>query len=151
MPEAPSATPLAKKLGIEAGHRVALVGAPPGWEVPGLPAGVDLRRRARPGGAGIDVVVAFFRRLDRLHAQIEALGRAVAPDGGVWVAWPRRAGGHHSDITDGGVREAALPLGLVDVKVAALDADWSALKLVWRRERRAGLTAGCGPPARRRR
>ncbi|MDE3087721.1 MAG: DUF3052 family protein [Acidobacteriota bacterium] len=151
MPGAPSATPLAKKLGIAAGHRVALVGASPGWEVPGLPAGVDLRRRARLGADRLDVVVAFFRHLERLRAQLEAMGRAVAPDGGVWVAWPRRAGGHTSDITDGGVREAALPLGLVDVKVAALDADWSGLKLVWRLERRAGLSAGSGPPARRRR
>jgi hypothetical protein len=58
------------------------------------------------------------------------------------VAWPRRAAGHVSDITDNIVRDEALPLGLVDVKVAALDEDWSALKVVWRRENRIGRRPG---------
>ncbi len=65
-----------------------------------------------------------------------AIAQAVFPDGAAWAAWPRRAAGHESDITDHVVRSAALALGLVDVKVAALDGDWSALKLVWRKERR---------------
>jgi hypothetical protein len=150
VPGATSATPLAKKLGIKEGQRVALVGAPAGWHVPGLPGGVEVRRRSRPGADALDLVVAFFRRLRPLEAQLEVWGRAVAPDGSLWVAWPRRAGGHTSDITDVAVRDAAVLLGLVDVKVAALDADWSGLKLVWRRERRAGLTAGFAPRARRR-
>lgn len=126
-----SGTPLAKKLGIKPGHRLALVGAPDGWEVPELPEGVTV------GAAdGADVVVAFHRSAAELAAGIEALGRAVFPDGAVWIAWPRRAGGHESDITENGIRDVVLPLGLVDTKVAALDDDWSGLKVVWRRERR---------------
>lgn len=147
MPQGASPTPLSRKLGIEEGHRVALVGAPAGWEVPGLPPGVRVRRRASLGTDHVDVAVAFFRHLMPLRADLGGLGRAVAPAGSLWVAWPRRAGGHTSDITDNEVREAALALGLVDVKVAALDDDWSALKLVWRKELRAGFA----PPARRRR
>ena len=72
-----------------------------------------------------------------MAARLASLGRRAFPDGAIWLAWPRRAGGHDSDITDNVVRAHALPLGLVDVKVAAIDADWSALKLVWRKERRS--------------
>ena len=139
MPEAGAPTPLARKLGLKSGHRAVLLGAPPGWQVPDPPAGVRLRRRTRLGAERLDLVVAFFRSLGPLGARLEGLGRAVAPDGSLWVAWPRRAGGHRSDITESAIRDAALPLGLVDVKVAALDEDWSGLKLVWRREVRAGL------------
>lgn len=82
------------------------------------------------------MVIAFFPDAAALTTAIAVLGRAVFPDGSLWVAWPRRAGGHRSDITDDVVRAAALPHGLVDVKVAALDDDWSGLKLVWRKELR---------------
>jgi hypothetical protein len=126
-----SGTPLAKKLGIKPGHKLSLVGAPVGWAVPELPDGVAI---GTPGGA--DVVVAFFRSFAELDTGIEELGRAVFPDGALWVAWPRRAGGHESDITENGIRDVVLPLGLVDTKVAAIDDDWSGLKVVWRRERR---------------
>jgi len=126
-----SGTPLFKKLGIKPGHRIALVDAPDRWAVPDLPEGVEI------GAAeGADVVVAFQRSAAELAAGIEALGKAVYPDGAVWIAWPRRAGGHESDITENGIRDVVLPLGLVDTKVAALDDDWSGLKVVWRRERR---------------
>lgn len=126
-----SGTPLAKKLGIKPGHRLALVAAPVGWAVPALPEGVEV------GAAeGADVVLAFFRAFADLDAGIEGLGRAIFPDGAVWIAWPRRAGGHDSDITENGIRDVVLPLGLVDTKVAALDDNWSGLKVVWRRERR---------------
>jgi Protein of unknown function (DUF3052) len=126
-----SGTPLAKKLGIKPGHRLALLRAPDGWAVPDLPDGVEIA-----AVAGADVVVAFHRNAAELADGIEALGRAIHPDGMVWIAWPRKAGGHASDITENGIREIVLPLGLVDVKVAALDDDWSGLKVVWRRERR---------------
>jgi hypothetical protein len=126
-----SGTPLFKKLGIKPGHRLALVDAPDGWAVPDLPDGVT------SGAAeGADVIVAFHRSAAGLAAGIEALGQAIYPDGMVWVAWPRKAGGHDSDITENGIRDVVLPLGLVDTKVAALDNDWSGLKVVWRRERR---------------
>jgi hypothetical protein len=126
-----SGTPLFKKLGIKAGQRLALVDAPPGWVVPDLPDGVTV---GAPDGA--HTVVAFHRSAAELTAGIEALGQAIFPDGAVWIAWPRRAAGHESDITENGIRDVALPLGLVDTKVAAIDEDWSGLKLVWRRERR---------------
>jgi hypothetical protein len=65
------------------------------------------------------------------------MNQSTAPAGAaLWIAWPRRAAGHRSDVTENLIREVALPLGLVDTKVAALDADWSGLKIVWRRERR---------------
>jgi hypothetical protein len=99
--------------------------------VPDLPDGVTA---GAPAGA--DVVVAFHRSAAELQAGIEALGQAIYPDGMVWIAWPRKAGGHASDITENGIRDVVLPLGLVDTKVAALDDDWSGLKVVWRRERR---------------
>jgi len=67
---------------------------------------------------------------------VAAALRYAAPDRSLWIAWPRKAGGHDSDITENGIRDVVLPLGLVDVKVAALDDDWSGLKVVWRRERR---------------
>jgi hypothetical protein len=128
-----SGTPLAKKLGIKEGHRLTLVEAPPEWAVPDLPANVEV-------GAGLqepaDVVIAFHREAAELSSRIEALGQAIHPHGMVWIAWPRKAGGHDSDITENGIRDVVLPLGLVDVKVAALDDDWSGLKVVWRRERR---------------
>jgi hypothetical protein len=124
-----SGTPLWKKLGIKEGHRLTLVNAPDGWAVPDLPDGVEL-------GEGGDVVVAFHRTAAELASGIERLGQAIFPDRSLWIAWPRKALGHDSDITENGIRDVVLPLGLVDVKVAAIDQDWSGLKIVWRRERR---------------
>jgi hypothetical protein len=129
-----SNTPLSRKLGIREGHVVALLGAPPGWSVPGLPSGVSLRSSAR-GTA--DVIVAFFRARAPLERRLPALARALRVDGGLWIAWPRKAAGHESDITENALRAIVLPTGLVDVKVAALDADWSGLRFVWRKELRA--------------
>jgi hypothetical protein len=128
-----SGTPLWKKVGIKEGQRLALVDAPEGWAVPDLPPGVEVAT-GLPDQA--DVVIAFHRAAAELASRVEALGRAIHPDGMVWIAWPRRAGGHDSDITENGIRDVVLPHGLVDVKVAALDEDWSGLKVVWRRERR---------------
>jgi len=127
-----SGTPLWKKVGIKEHQRLALVDAPAGWGVPDLPGGVEVVAGLREA----DVVIAFHRAAAELEARVEALGQAIYPDGMVWIAWPRKAGGHESDITENGIRDAVLPHGLVDVKVAALDADWSGLKIVWRRERR---------------
>jgi hypothetical protein len=80
--------------------------------------------------------VAFFTVAGEIAAQIGELGRRIYPAGALWVAWPRRTAGHRSDITDNVIRESALPIGLVDVKVAAIDEDWSGLRLVWRVENR---------------
>lgn len=129
-----SGTPLAKKLGIAEGATVALAGAPDTLDadLAPLPDGVQVRRRA--GKA--DVVVAFFTERAELARRIDALARNVFPNGGLWIAWPKRASGVATDITEDTVREVALPLGVVDNKVCAIDETWSGLRLVWRKELR---------------
>lgn len=138
-----SGTPLAKKLGIKAGHRIVLEGAPRDFEalLAPLPEGVSVRRRA---GGVADVLLYFTKEAAALGANIERLGAAIEVDGGIWIAWPKRASKVPTDMTEDVVRDVALPLGLVDNKVAAIDETWSGLRLVWRRELRAGLRAGRG-------
>ena len=127
-----SGRPQAAKLGLKPGHRVSLHQPRRGWALTAPPDGL-----ARPGPDGqADVIVAFFTEAADIAAQIGELGRRIFPAGAVWVAWPRRAAGHRSDITEGFIRDQALPIGLVDVKVAAIDDDWSGLRLVWRVQNR---------------
>ena len=129
-----SGTPLARKLGIKVNDRLALVGAPRDFGIEGLPQGVLVARRSR---ADADVVVAFFRELPSLQASVGPLAETLGASAALWIAWPRRAAGGTSDITDVDVRAAGLACGLVDVKVAAIGEAWSGLKFVWRMERRA--------------
>jgi hypothetical protein len=120
--------PQAAKLGLKPEMRVCLHRAPEGWALTDPPAGL-----AGPDPDGrADVVIAFFTKAGDLAGEAEDLGRRIYPAGAMWIAWPRRAAGHHSDITDTVIRECVLPLGLVDVKVAAIDEDWSGLRVVWR-------------------
>jgi len=136
-----SATPLAKKLGIVDGALVVTIDAPPSWAIPALPGGVrTVRRRGalRAGDERAAVIVAFVRGAARLEQVGPELAGGMSETAGLWIAWPRRAGGHDSDVTDQRVREVLLPTGVVDVKVAALDDDWSGLKFVVRREHRSG-------------
>jgi hypothetical protein len=131
-----SGTPLPRKLGIAAGHRVLLLGAPDGFEedvLGPLPDGVRVGRAAR-GTA--DVVVAFVTRRADLERRLDRLRALMEPAAGLWIAWPKRASGVATDMTEDVVREIALPTGLVDNKVCAVDATWSALRLVVRRELR---------------
>jgi hypothetical protein len=128
-----SGTPLAKKLGVKPEHEVVLVGQPEGWKIPDLPPRVTLSHDARQAG---DVVVAFFRSLEELKGAADDLVARLPADSSLWIAWPRRAGGHTSDITENDLRRVLLPAGVVDTKVAALDDDWSGLKFVWRKEHR---------------
>ena len=127
-----SGTPLPKKLGIVDGSTVALVGAPTGL-LDDLPTGVSVKRQAR-GKA--DVVVAFFTEKRDFERRLDALGRMIFPAGGLWVAWPKKASGLATTMNENVVRAVALPLGLVDNKVCAIDETWSGLRVVWRRERR---------------
>jgi hypothetical protein len=128
-----SGTPLPKKLGIVEGSTLAILGEPTAPVVTGLPVGVTVKRQAR-GKA--DVVVAFFTERRDFERRIEALGGMIFPAGGLWVAWPKRASGVVTTMDENIVRAAALPLGLVDNKVCAIDDTWSGLRVVWRRERR---------------
>ena len=127
-----SGTPLPKKLGIVEGSSLVLIGAPAGV-IQELPPGVSVKRQAR-GSA--DVVVAFFTRRSDFERRIGSLSKVIFPDGGLWVAWPKRASGVETDMHEGVLREVALPLGLVDNKVCAIDEIWTGMRVVWRRERR---------------
>ena len=126
-----SGTPLVQKLGIKPGHEVAVIGAPPMFALEGVMPRTSARGRN-------DVIVAFFTERSALARRLPALGRALVVDGGLWVAWPKRASGVPTDITEDTVRELALPTGLVDNKVCAIDDIWSGLRLVLRKELRAG-------------
>lgn len=128
-----SATPLAKKLRIKPGHRVALRHAPADWRLPAVPDGVRLD--AAPEEA--DVVLAFYRTAAELRSDADGLVAALLPQSCLWLLWPRRASGHTSDITDDALRAVMLPQGVVDVKVAAVGEDWSGLAFVRRKENRA--------------
>ena len=123
-----SGTPQARKLGLKPGQRVSLDQPPAGWRLADPPPGLEDVPAPEPA----DVIVSFFGAAHELPDRLPDLVNRIYPGGALWIAWPRRAGGHHSDITDNLVREHALPLGVVDVKVAAIDDDWSGLRLVWR-------------------
>ena len=124
-----SGTPLARKLGIREGSAFAIVSDPGRAEELLAPLPLGAHRVAEPAEA--DVVVVFTTARADLAARIEALGAAIHPDRMLWIA----ARGPTA-VTEDVVRDVALPLGLVDTKVAAVDETWSGLRLVWRRERR---------------
>ena len=126
-----------RKVGLADGDRLVLVHAPPTWSALAATASVSVARRRTRTPA--DVVVAFYRSASELRREAAVLAEAIEPDGMVWVAWPRKAAGHVSDVGDEVVRATMLTLGVVDVKVAALDEDWSGLKFVWRRALREGV------------
>jgi len=124
--------PQLRKLGIVPGARWSVVGADPGWRFETAPDAAAEVSESAPA----DVVLIFVRAAAELEPALVEHEQRVFPAGALWIAWPRKAAGHVSDLGDAVVRDAALARRLVDVKVAALDHDWSALKLVWRREYR---------------
>jgi hypothetical protein len=130
-----SGTSLPRKLGIKAGDAVAFPAAPPEFEagLGQLPGGVVIKRRAV---APLDLIVAFFTRRSELERRFARLAAAIFPDGGLWIAWPKRASGVVTDIAEDTLREVALPRGLVDNKVCAIDETWSGLRLVHRLDNR---------------
>ena len=122
---------LPKKLGITEGSRVALVGAPEGFEdtLTPLPPGVRLLRQPR---ANLDVIVFFVTRRAELTRRFPRLAAVLQPDGGLWVAWPKRTACVATDLRERDVREIGLEGGLVDNKVCAVDDVWSSLRFVYR-------------------
>lgn len=130
-----SGTPLARKLGIAAGSRVVVLNPPDAyrdWLAP-LPDGVRFEAKV---SATTDVVHLFVDRRSEMQAQLDALRTRIAPAAAVWVSWPKKASKVPTDITEDTIRELALPIGFVDVKVCAVSDVWSGLKLVIRKELR---------------
>jgi hypothetical protein len=128
-----SGTPLPKKLGIKEHHRVAIVGGAAQFSrtLGELPNGVSLQR-GLAGKAPFDVLVCFVSRRAELESQLAAWRKRMAPSAGLWIAWPKKASGVATDMTEQAVRDIALPTGLVDNKVCAIDETWSGLRLVIR-------------------
>jgi hypothetical protein len=140
-----SGTPLVRKLGIAPGSRVATLQAPDHLpELLGeLPSGARLEENPRAprsfdasGARRCDVVIVFVRSNRELEARMPAAQRLLAWDGGLWIAWPKGTSPLAGDVREDDVRRVALPLGLVDNKVCAIDRDWSGLRLVYRKENR---------------
>ena len=131
-----SGTPLLQKLGIKPGHRICTVNAP-----------VDLAQLLAPlpDGAGfvgstakdVDVVIAFESSRANFQKHLPKLANRIKSDGMIWIGWPKKASGVETDLSENQVRDFALTLGLVDIKVCAIDEIWSGLKLVIRKENRA--------------
>jgi hypothetical protein len=128
-----SGTPLPQKLGIKEGHKVALVGAPAGFDLGVLPTGATVAKRA---GKQHEVIVVFVKSRAELAARIAELRGKLTQAGGLWIAWPKKASGIATDMTEHAIRDVALPTGLVYNKVCAIDETWSGLCLVIRRELR---------------
>lgn len=130
-----SGNPLTKKLGIKPGNRLLALGAPADYVELLDPLPVDVRFVSRLS-ASTDVVHAFATRRAELGKLLKRFRTGMNPNAVVWVSWPKKSSGVATDVTEDTVRELALPLGFVDVKVCAVDAVWSGLKLVIRKELR---------------
>ncbi len=134
-----SGTPLTAKLGIKVDHRVGVLNAPPGFvrSLRNLPDGVVLRETnrepKRPETTNqMDVMVYFTKSRLELVNEFPALARRLSPAGGLWIAWPKKASGVATDLTEDRIREIGLEAGLVDNKVCAVDETWSGLRFVIR-------------------
>jgi hypothetical protein len=130
-----SSTPLVRKLGVKEGSRILALGAPDGYVglLNGLPLGVQFATRSGPG---IDLVHVFVTRKAELRQRLSALRKKLRPDAPIWISWPKKTSRVPTDITEDTIREIALPLGYVDIKVCAVTEVWSGLKLVLRKELR---------------
>lgn len=131
-----STTPLADKLGFKPGMRLFIADMP-----------ASVREKAQVDDLGLEVLAAPCTGIDAAHIfvtaraildrEVNALRQLIAPSGFIWVSWPKKAAKVDTDVSEDTIREVALPLGLVDVKVCAVDATWSGLKLMIRKELRA--------------
>jgi hypothetical protein len=136
MPTGYSGTPLAKKLGFKSGQRVSAPGAPPNYRklLAPLPDGVEFQTRVTKT---TDLVHLFTTSKTELAKSLVAWLEVLNPDAAIWVSWPKKTSKLPTDITEDTIRAVALPMGLVDIKVCAVDETWSGLKLVLRKELRA--------------
>jgi hypothetical protein len=130
-----SGTPLSLKLGVKANSSLVLVHAPRTFSLD-AEASVTVSR----GGKGpSDVVLAFFTSASKYEEELDVVSRLITPSGGLWIAWPKKASGRRTTMSDHVVRDVALATGLVDNKVCAIDITWTGLRLVWRLDRRGHL------------
>lgn len=125
-----SGTPLAQKLGIKPGSTLLLDGAPADYPSKGA-------RVARSISAQVDLVHIFTKSAEELNAKLHKVRDRIRDDAVVWVSWPKKSSKVPTDITEDTIREIALPMGFVDIKVCAVDHVWSGLKLVIRKELRS--------------
>jgi len=130
-----SGTPLAKKLGIKAGTSMTTVDAPAGYRALLAPL-PDAVRMSPSVSKTTDIVHVFATRARDLAKALAVLRKKLRPDAAVWVSWPKKASRVETDITEQTIRDIALPMGFVDIKVCAVDETWSGLKLVVRKELR---------------
>ena len=126
-----SGTPLPQKLGIKENHKVVILGAPAGFDLGTLPMGAGTRK-SLPAKGTLDVAIVFVKKKAELAGKIAEVREKMAPNAGLWIAWPKKSSGVATDMTEDGIREVALPTGLVDNKVCAIDETWSGLRLVIR-------------------
>ncbi len=141
-----SGTPLPAKLGIKKDHRIALIHAPVGFAkiLGGLPEGVKIRQASRDQKRAdnadlMDVMVFFTDNRAELVKEFRGLTERLSPAGGLWIAWPKKASGVPTDLTEDRIREIGLEAGLVDNKVCAVDNTWSGLRFVHRLKDRPKL------------
>jgi hypothetical protein len=130
-----SGTPLAKKLGIRAGARLYVRAAPDNYceLIAPIPTGVRMVSRM---SATTDLAHLFATGRAELDTALDFARRVMRDDAVIWVSWPKKSSSVPSQITEDVVRELALPLGLVDIKVCAVDDTWSGLKLMLRKSER---------------
>jgi hypothetical protein len=135
LPAGYSGTPLYKKLGIEEGASVAVIGAPASYAqlIAPLPMGAKIVKKVPKEASFVHV---FATERDDLSGHLSQLRKSIAQNGAVWVSWPKKSAKVETDITEDVIREVALPMGFVDVKVCAVDETWSGLKLMIRRDQR---------------
>jgi hypothetical protein len=131
-----SGTPLVQKIGIKPGHRIATVSEPSNFDqvLGPLPEGAAF---VGSTAKNVDGIIAFETSVAQFKKHLPALANRIKEDGMIWIGWPKKASGVTTDLSENPIRDFALTLGLVDIKVCAIDDTWSGLKLVIRKENRA--------------